>query len=127
VTSPEVTYEIKHKVNDVKEIRTRGNSLVVFRLKYSIESILKTFYLDLQPCDVADGESKESSQRHGNPKTETIQFGIVDDERQLAENDHHGDEEDDSVDVVVESKKPDAVIHFRKDALDVDSVERDEK
>ena len=81
----------------------------------------------MQPCDVADGESKESGKRHGNPKTETIQFGIVDDERQLAENDHHGDEEDDSVDVVVEGKKPDAVVHFRKDALDIDSVKGDEK
>ena len=81
----------------------------------------------MQPCDVTDGKSKESGQRHRNPKIQTKQFGIVDDDGQLAEDDHHRDEEDDGVDVVIEGEKPDAVVHLRKDTLDVDSIKRDKK
>ena len=81
--------------------------------------------LDLQSRHIADGEAKQAAQRHHTPEVGAAQLGEGEEGPELPQHQEQGQEEDASVDVVVEGQTPDAAVHRREHLLGVDGVERD--
>lgn len=83
--------------------------------------------LNLKSSHIPNGKAKHSPQGHHAPKTGAPQLVKVVEGAELAQQHHEGEEQDTSVDVVVEGQAPDATIHNRQHLLGVDGIERDTK
>lgn len=81
--------------------------------------------LNLKSGHIPDGKAKHSPQGHHAPKTGAPQLVEVVEGAELAQQHHEGEEQDTSIDVVVEGQAPDATIHHRQHLLGVDGIERD--
>ena len=81
----------------------------------------------MQTGDVANRKAKNSRHSHRSPKAEAEDVWIIENYGRLTKDDHERTKQYDGIDVVVERQKPDTVIHFRQNSLDVNGVKWNKK
>ncbi len=85
----------------------------------------RTGKLDLETCDVANGETKHSSESHHTPKPEVGEAAEAGDAAKFSEHKDERDEEDAGVNVVVVGQFPDVSLHCWHHLLRVNGIQRD--
>lgn len=82
---------------------------------------------DLKACDVADGKTKHSSERHHAPEAKVSEAAEADDTAQLSKHDEEWEEQEGGINVVVVRQFPDVSIHSWHHLLGVDGIQRDKR
>ena len=85
--------------------------------------LILVLHLNLQACDVSNGKSKDTADKHPVPKCHRREEWEFFDSLKLSEKCHQGQKEEASIDVVVEGKTPDVVVYKRQDFLGEDGIE----